>query len=110
MSAPRMTLATALILRALSRGNRYGFDVAEATGLRGGTVYPALRRLEERGLVESRWEDVSVGREEGRPTRKYYRLLPAAAPLLQDALRRYPAARLGLIDSSPAVDAEEGVR
>lgn len=90
MSRIRMTYATAVVLQALARGLRYGFDIAGATGLRGGTVYPILRRLEENGLVASSWEDVEVSRREGRPPRKYYRLLPEAEPVLAEAEGRYP--------------------
>jgi DNA-binding PadR family transcriptional regulator len=49
---------------------RYGYDLARATGLASGTLYPILIRLEERGLLEARWE---MG--EGRP-RHVYRLTP----------------------------------
>ena len=40
----RMTYATAMVLYALDRGSRHGFDIIDATGLRSGTVYPLLRR------------------------------------------------------------------
>src|SRR3984957_3770751 len=46
MSNPRLSHSAALILKAISLGYRYGFDVMEVTGLPSGTVYPALRRLE----------------------------------------------------------------
>jgi PadR family transcriptional regulator, regulatory protein PadR len=35
---------------------RYGYELAKATGLASGTLYPILMRLEERGLLEARWE------------------------------------------------------
>jgi len=85
-----MTYTTAVVLQALARGLRYGFDIADATGLRGGTVYPILRRLEAEGLVASSWEDVEVSRGEGRPSRKYYRLLEAAEAVVAEASRRFP--------------------
>ncbi len=47
---------------------RYGFELARATGLASGTLYPILMRLEERGLLTARWEF-----SEGRP-RHVYRL------------------------------------
>lgn len=90
MAAIRMTYATARVLQALAEGLRYGFDIAAATGLRGGTVYPILPRLEDEGLVSSSWEDVEIGRREGRPARKYYRLLEDARPLVDEALERFP--------------------
>ena len=70
----RMTHSTAMVLQALSTGHVYGFDIMDLTGLPGGTVYPALRRLEAAGFVESEWEEGGVAQEQGRPSRKYYRL------------------------------------
>lgn len=90
-----MTYATARVLQALDEGVRHGFDIAEATGLRGGTVYPILRRLEEEGLVASSWEAASIGRRKGRPSRKYYRLLRAARPVVEEARERFPFPLLG---------------
>lgn len=90
MGRIRMTYATARVLQALDEGISHGFDIAEATGLRGGTVYPILRRLEEDGLVASSWEAASIGRREGRPSRKYYRLLKAARRVVDEARERFP--------------------
>lgn len=88
----RLTRPTALVLQALDRGLGHGFDIADATGLRGGTVYPILRRLERLGLVTGQWEDPEVGRAEGRPARRYYRILPAAGPVLAEARARHELA------------------
>ena len=86
----RLTRPTALVLVALSRGLRHGFDVVDATGLESGTVYPILRRLDDAGCVRSRWEPVTHAREEGRPPRRYYELTGAGAAMLRDALARHP--------------------
>ena len=86
----RSSYATAQVLQALAAGYRYGFDIADATGLRGGTIYPILRRLENAGMVASEWEPAEAAREAGRPSRKYYRLQPEAAPILADARSRFP--------------------
>lgn len=87
----RMTYATALVLEALDQGHAYGFDIIDATGLRSGTVYPLLRRLQEAGLVCSKWEKVGEARRNNRPPRKYYELQPAAAAVLEATRARYPA-------------------
>ena len=50
----RLTVQTALVLQALEKGFRYGFDIMDASGLPDGTVYPALRRLEAAGMLRSR--------------------------------------------------------
>jgi PadR family transcriptional regulator, regulatory protein PadR len=99
-----MTFATARVLLALQQGVRYGFDIAEVAGLRGGTVYPILRRLEEEGLAQSSWEPPEIGREQGRPPRKYYRLLPAARPLVRKARERFPFPLGSTSDLNPGGD------
>lgn len=90
MGALRITYATASVVQALDLGYRYGFDIAEATGLRGGTVYPILRRLKDLGLAKDKWEPVSVSREAGRPPRKYYQLTEAAVSTVVECRQRYP--------------------
>lgn len=87
----RLTYAAAMVLQALERGDRHGFDIVEATGVRSGTVYPLLRRLEEAKVVRSRWEPVTIARASRRPPRKYYELTGAADDLLQAAHARFPA-------------------
>ena len=91
----RLTYATAAVLQALGQGYRYGFDIADAARLRGGTVYPILRRLEESGFLSGHWEAARISRDEGRPARRYYRLNVSAEPLLATARERYPVAWLG---------------
>ncbi len=39
-----------------------------------GTLYKALGRLAEHGLLEAEWEDADVALEEGRPRRRLYRI------------------------------------
>ncbi len=98
MSKPiRMTQSTAVVLQALSNGHGYGFEIMDVTGLPGGTIYPALRRLQGADLVESEWEDGSVAQEQGRPARKYYRLTDAGAVALQEASKRFRV--LGLLEA-----------
>jgi PadR family transcriptional regulator PadR len=101
MPSVRLTRTTALVLLALARGTRHGFDLLDATGLPSGTVYPILRRLEAAGLVKSRWEAVGIARDEGRPPRRYYQLTGAGADALQEALARHPQT-LGALRPEPA--------
>ena len=67
-----LSLATATILNAVSNGYSFGFDIVDITGMPGGTVYPALRRLEDAGYLTSKWEKERVAQAELRPRRKYY--------------------------------------
>ena len=66
MGKEYLSFTMALILQALDNGYRYGFDVMAITGLASGTVYPALRRLENAGLVFSKWERPGIARQEQR--------------------------------------------
>jgi DNA-binding PadR family transcriptional regulator len=50
----------------------YGFELAQATGLPSGTIYPILSRLVDEGLITSRWEEVEAKGQRRR--RRYYEL------------------------------------
>ncbi|MCI0391511.1 MAG: PadR family transcriptional regulator [Acidobacteria bacterium] len=84
-----LSYTMALILQALDNGYRYGFDIMTITGLPSGTVYPALRRLEDAGFAVSRWEKESVAQQEQRPSRKYYEVTKAGGEALSEARRRF---------------------
>ena len=86
----RLSHTSALILGAIGAGFSYGFDIMEATGLPSGTVYPALRRLEQSALIKSKWEKESAAAAELRPARKYYRLSTVGEDALARAAKRYP--------------------
>lgn len=67
-----------LVLRLLSEGEKYGYqlisELKEKSGgmflLKEGTLYPILYRMEDDGLVVSRWSEPK-GKE---VSKKYYRL------------------------------------
>ena len=86
-----LTYPTAAVLLAIRHGHRYGFDVMDATGLPDGTVYPILRRLERRGVLEGAWEAEAVARAEQRPQRRYYRITPVGEESMVEVLQRFPA-------------------
>jgi PadR family transcriptional regulator, regulatory protein PadR len=76
-------------LHAVAMGQSYGFDIIDNTGLSSGTVYPALRRLESGGLLESLW-DHNNAEKSGGPPRKHYRLTRQGRERLQALRARYP--------------------
>ena len=86
----RLSHSAALILKALSLGYRFGFDIMEITGLPSGTVYPALRRLERDEFVSSQWEAEAEASGSGRPARRYYELTPQGKAAALAATDRYP--------------------
>jgi len=61
------------MLLDLKESETYGLAVVRATGLPAGSTYAILRRLEDEGLLDSRWEALDRS-QEGRPPRRYYRL------------------------------------
>src|SRR4051812_2168674 len=87
---PRITYSTGVVLVALSRGFRYGFEIMDASGLASGTVYPILRRLEDAGLLSAKWEAISDARDEQRPPRRYYQITGAGRQALREASARFP--------------------
>jgi PadR family transcriptional regulator PadR len=73
-------LEAGLELRRAGGPRFHGFQlakqIADHTGPRPltshGTLYKALQRLEEAGLLESQWEDPNLAAAEGRPRRRLY--------------------------------------
>jgi transcriptional regulator len=69
-----------LILRTLHRGSQHGHGIglairqssADLLQIERGSLYPALHRLEARGLISSEWKSSDLNRRA-----KYYRLTPA---------------------------------
>jgi transcriptional regulator len=67
----------ALVLKTLSWGPRHGYAIArwleettdDAIQVEEGSLYPALYRLERRGLIEAEWGTSEIGRKA-----KIYRL------------------------------------
>lgn len=88
-----LTWTTALILHSIARGQRYGYEVMESTGLPSGTIYPALRRLERAGLLQSDLEDEKEAFAEQRPARRYYEMTAEGDRILDRATERYALLR-----------------
>jgi len=93
-----LPIGTVMVLHALARGHRHGFDILDQTGLTSGTVYPALERLERLGLAHSRWEDAAIARQEKRPPRRYFEITPTGKAHLVEALERYRVLSPVIID------------
>lgn len=89
MTERRMTKQTVAILKALSgdpSAEWWGSRIAPAAGLKSGTLYPALMRMERFGWLSSRWEDIDPV-SEGRPRRRIYRLTAAGQMVADEVLR-----------------------
>jgi len=95
---PNRSPHTAVLLAELAqtpREWRHGYDLAEATRMFSGTLYPLLMRLEKGGLLESRWE---ASPQPNRPRRHLYRItgegIALAGDLSKEASRTESQRRL----------------
>ncbi len=86
---PQLPFASIAVLHAIAGGHRFGFEIIDAIGLRSGTVYPVLEKLEGAGLLTSEWEDAARARRDKRPPRRYFDLTAEGASALADGLARY---------------------
>jgi DNA-binding PadR family transcriptional regulator len=76
----------------------HGFELARAladeTGARSltshGTLYKALGRLVESGMLEDEWEDPDIALCEGRPRRRLYRITGVGARRVLEERRHLP--------------------
>ncbi len=98
-----------VLLRILADGPTYGYQLvsqlAERSdglfGLKEGTLYPVLYRLDDTGMIEPEWRNP----ERGVP-RKYYRLTPAGRERLADLETRWRQFA-GAVDSILTSGSEE---
>jgi transcriptional regulator len=81
-----------LILRTLAGSEKHGYEIAEwihsasaeALSVEEGALYPALHRLELRGLLTAEW-DMSANNRRA----KYYRLTPSGRKRLKDTMESW---------------------
>src|SRR5262245_1295331 len=84
---PLHGLLDMLVLRTLLFGPLHGYGVAkairtsstDALDIDFGSLYPALKRLEEKGWIASKWDISEFNRRA-----KYYRLTPAGRTRLRN--------------------------
>jgi DNA-binding PadR family transcriptional regulator len=84
-----LSLSAVVVLDAIARRIRHGFDIMDATRLPSGTVYPILGRLERDGYVRSRWEAATTAVREKRPPRRYYEVTAVGARVLAHSVEHY---------------------
>ena len=101
-------LGAALSMRTAGAETFHGFGLAQRLRDDGrsraltahGTLYKALGRLEEWGLLTSHWED--PGAAEGRPRRRLYALTERGAATARNALADADAAPVRRVVPEPA--------
>jgi len=96
-----------LILKAVSLGRLHGYGVLlrlqqltrGRLQIQQGSLYPALYRLERKGLIASEW-----GESENNRKAKFYRLTASGRKQLKtetDAWNRFSAVVAGVLDAVP---------
>ncbi|MDF2773242.1 MAG: transcriptional regulator, PadR-family [Geminicoccaceae bacterium] len=81
-----------LILKAVSWGPLHGYAIgrwirqstSDVLNIQEGALYPALHRLERKGLLEEEWGFTETNREA-----KFYRLTPAGRKHLRQEVARW---------------------
>lgn len=82
-----------IILSSLLDGEKYGYEITKkihsltdgAIQLKEGSLYPALHKLENQGMVEGYW----VQQEPGKPGRKYYRITAAGIEAVEQEKEKW---------------------
>jgi PadR family transcriptional regulator PadR len=100
-----------LILRIVALGPNHGYAIAQriqqisrdVLQVQQGSLYPALHRLENRGLLSAEWKETETGREA-----KFYRLTPKGRRQLKDETESWArlTGAIGLILGSTTGDTE----
>ena len=102
-------LQLAVSRAATNRPEFHGFELAKliaenersGTLLAHGTLYKALNRLADSGMLTADWEDADTALSDGRPRRRLYRITvrgeqAATSAAISDAPKRASVGRLGL--------------
>jgi transcriptional regulator len=108
MDLPQGTLAI-LILKALLTGPTHGYGIArwvedpagDVVRIEEGSLYPALRRLEDKGLVRSGW-----GLSENKRRARFYTITVPGRKHLRDEVEgwlRYTNAIALVLRAAPAM-------
>jgi PadR family transcriptional regulator, regulatory protein PadR len=87
----RSSIATLQVLRTFfddPASAHYGVELMASSGLKAGTLYPILNRLELDGWILGRWEDIDESAA-GRRRRRYYRLTSAGERQARALLTQY---------------------
>jgi DNA-binding PadR family transcriptional regulator len=73
----------------------HGYELMKATGLKSGSLYPLLMRMNDQGLVEAEWREPTGP---GRPPRHAYRLTVQGLALAREAeLAALPSGSSGVL-------------
>jgi PadR family transcriptional regulator, regulatory protein PadR len=77
------TLSLLSVMMERPRAWQYGYELAQVTRLKSGTLYPILMRLCDRGVLESKWQPPE---KQGLPPRHVYRLTVSGSSFAKDQM------------------------
>jgi PadR family transcriptional regulator, regulatory protein PadR len=85
----------------------FGREIIIATAIPSGSLYPILRRLNDRKILVAEWESLDQAVQARRRPRRHYRLDPAGADRAWDLMRKWRVAQaqkggLGIKNPAPA--------
>lgn len=75
--SPHARTVLAVLLNAGGQWS-HGYELVRLAGVKSGTLYPLLIRLEAQGYLDAEWQQPTEG---GRPPRHAYRLTASGAQL-----------------------------
>lgn len=87
--SPHARMVLAVLLEARGAWS-HGYELARLAGVKSGTLYPLLIRLEAQGYLEAEWQQPPEG---GRPPRHAYRLTASGVQLARANPVGQPAAQ-----------------
>ena len=90
-----------VLLTLLKDGDKYGYELTQALDeksqglfpMKETALYPVLYRLQHKGLISDRCEQVGV-----RRTRIYYHLEPSGSAYLEESIREYISLTRGIFN------------
>ena len=77
----------------------HGYELCRQAGIKSGTLYPLLIRLEAKGYLEAEWQAPA---ELGRPPRHAYRLTVTGKQLAREVAAPHLQARPSTLSGQPA--------
>lgn len=92
----RISDETATVLRLFldePTTERFGREIIKNTGLKSGSLYPILSRMQDMGLLTSTWEEEDAAAAAQRRPRRLYRLDPTNAQQAETALDEWQQAK-----------------
>lgn len=88
--SPSPATRAALFSLDENKDGLHGYDIMQMTGVKPGTLYPMLARLEGQGLMAAHW---APSAETGRPPRHIYQLTAKGRVFVQELRKEDLAAK-----------------